>query len=94
MQANQDASVDELLSIIADGCEHTFDQVGHDLLKSCGETSLTAQEMVEDVIGIAAYETYAGDDANAALKLVLELFSVADMAKLVARKLKFTEYGY
>lgn len=86
--------IEELLDIIAAGCEETFDAVGHDLLDCAGESSLTAQEMVEDVIGIAAYEAYAGEDARAALALVLELYNVTEMSQLVAKRLKFQYYGY
>ena len=94
MTIHVDAGIEELLDIIADACEDVFQQVGHDLLAIGGDKNMTAEEMVDAVIGIAAYDSYAGEDAKAALDIVLELYNVQEMVKLVAGRLKYSCYGY
>lgn len=89
-----DMGIEELLDIIANACEDVFQQVGHDLLAVTGDHSISAEDMVDAIIGIAAYDSYASENAKAALDLVLELYKVDEAFKLIAGRLKYSSYGY
>jgi hypothetical protein len=89
-----DTGIEDLLDIIAIACEDVFQQVGHDLLAVTGDHSISAEDMVDAIIGIAAYDSYADENAKAALDIVLELYSPQEAFKLVAGRLKYSSYGY
>jgi hypothetical protein len=81
----------ELAKMVAQEAEHVFDQVGPDLL-SPGE-NMSALEMFESIIGLAAFESYADDDAKAALELLQEDYDWNEIKKLVVKELPNGVYG-